>query len=84
MVCFISGGKCTLALGFAAPFAPNRSVSADSTAFFSSRGFTQRSSGVFFSAVIAAPMFAHPATAGEPTYSATPLASASEVMANPA
>ena len=74
----------TFPLGLVAPFAPNRTVNADSTAFFNSSGFTQRSSGVFFSAVMAGPMPAHPVTAGDPTYSATALESASAVIVNPA
>lgn len=73
----------TLPLGFAASFAPNLSASADSTAFFTSRVFAQRNAGVFLSAVMAAPMFAHPVTADELTYSATALESASGVILNP-
>ena len=73
----------TLPLGLAASFAPNLSSSADSTAFFTSRVFAQRNAGVFLSAVMAAPMFAHPVTADELTYSATALESASGVMLNP-
>ena len=70
-------------LGLAASFAPNLSSSAVSTAFFTSRVFAQRNAGVFLSAVMAAPMFAHPVTADELTYSATALESASGVMLNP-
>jgi hypothetical protein len=72
-----------LLFDFAASFAPNLSVSADSTAFFSSSGFAQRSSGVLLSAVMVVPMLVHPATAGELTYSETALASTSGVMLNP-
>ena len=73
----------TLPLGFAASFAPNLSAIADSTAFFTSRVFAHRNAGVFLSAVMAAPMFTHPVTADELTYSATALESASGVMLNP-
>jgi hypothetical protein len=72
-----------LLLGFATSFAPNLSASADSTAFFTSRGFAQRNAGVFLSAVMAAPMFAHPVTADELTYTATASESASGVILNP-
>lgn len=75
--------KRTLPLGFAASFAPNRAVNADSTAFFSSSGLTQRSAGVFFSAVMAAPIPVQPATAGDPTYSATAVERASALTLNP-
>ena len=79
------GGEArrTLPLGFAASFAPNLSASADSTAFFTSKGFAHRNAGVFLSAVIAAPIFAQPVTAGELTYSETALGRASGVMLNP-
>jgi hypothetical protein len=72
-----------LLLGFVASFAPNLSASADSTAFFTSRGFAQRNAGAFLSAVMAAPMFAHPVIADELTYSVTALESSSGVMLNP-
>jgi hypothetical protein len=75
--------KLTLPLGFASPFAPNRSVSADSTAFLISRGFTQRNPGVFLSTVMAAPMPVQPETAGELTYSETAFERASWVILNP-
>jgi hypothetical protein len=72
-----------LLLGFAASFAPNLSASVDSTAFFTSRGFAHRNTGVFLSAVMAAPMFAQPVTADELTYSETELERASGVILNP-
>lgn len=65
--------RLTLLLGFASPFAPNLFTSADSTAFLISSGFTQRKSGEFLSAVMAAPIFAHPVTADELTCSKTAL-----------
>jgi hypothetical protein len=70
-------------LGFAASLAPNRSVNAASTAFFISNELTQRNAGIFLSAVMAAPIFPHPLTADELTYSETALESASGVMLNP-
>lgn len=74
-------------LGFAASFAPNRSTSADLTAFFSSSGFTQCACnvgvGVFFSTEMATPMFTHPVTARDLTYSATALEGASAVIVDP-
>src|SRR5216683_334368 len=78
-----SVARRTLLLGFATSFPPNLSVSADSTAIFTSRGFTHRNAGVFLSAVMAAPMFVHPVIAVELTYSETALERASGVMLNP-
>ena len=49
----------TLPLGFAAPFAPNFSVKALSTAFFNSKAFAQRRS-VAFNPPIAAPRLFQP------------------------
>ena len=53
----------TLALGFAASLAPNFSVKAASTAFLTSSGLAQRSSGEVFRPPITAPRFAQPVTA---------------------
>jgi hypothetical protein len=78
-----SEARRTLLLGFDASFAPNLPTSADSTAIFTSRGLAQRNAGVFLSAVMAAPMFAHPVIADELTYSETALDRASGVILNP-
>lgn len=66
----------TLPLGLAASFAPNRPVSADLTAFFSSRWLS-----IFFS-MMAALMTTYPATAGYLAHLATMLESASAIRVN--
>ena len=55
--------ELTLPLGFAASLAPNYSVKAASTAFLTSSGLAQRSSGEVFRPPITAPRFAQPVTA---------------------
>ena len=73
----------TLALGFAASFAPNDSEKARSTVFFSSRGFAHRSSGEVFKLPMTAPRFAQPDTALVLMYSKAFVYSSSGVMLKP-
>ena len=61
----------TFAFGLADSLGPNLAMNALSTAFLTSRGFAQRSSGEFLSALTTGPRLGHPAISFEVIWAST-------------